>query len=109
MSERAPSISELYSNGYHAAASRHERGNAMMSSEEAIASEIYYRYEKGSQAFQFAAFNNDFDDFIYLKGAGIQIENNDVYDYNEFSKYQNKERQMPEPVGKFEEGKLKFL
>ena len=53
----------------------------MMSSEEAIASEIYYRYEKGSQAFQFAAFNNDFDDFIYLKGAGIQIENNDVYDY----------------------------
>jgi len=27
----------------------------MMSSEEAIASEIYYRYEKGSQAFQFAA------------------------------------------------------
>ena len=81
MSERAPSISELYSNGYHAAASRHERGNAMMSSEEAIASEIYYRYEKGSQAFQFAAFNNDFDDFIYLKGAGIQIENNDVYDY----------------------------
>ena len=81
MSERAPSISELYSNGYHAAASRHERGNAMMSSEEAIASEIYYRYEKGSQAFQFAAFNNDFDDFIYLKGAGIQIEDNDVYDY----------------------------
>jgi len=80
-SERAPSISELYSNGYHAAASRHERGNAMMASEEALASEIYYRYEKGTQAFQFAAFNNDFDDFIYLKGAGIKIRGNDVYDY----------------------------
>ena len=81
MSERAPAISELYSNGYHAAASRYERGNAMMSSEEALASEIYYRYEKGPQAFQFAAFNNDFDDFIYLKGAGIQIDEKDVYDY----------------------------
>lgn len=81
MVERAPSITELYANGYHAAASRYERGNAMMSSEEAIASEIYYRYETDSQAFQFAAFNNDFDDFIYLKGAGIQIENKNVYDY----------------------------
>ena len=48
-------------------------------------------------------------EFKLKDGRQFVKVNNDVYDYNEFSKYQNKERQMPEPVGKFEEGKLKFL
>ena len=48
-------------------------------------------------------------EFKLKDGRQFVKVNNDVYDYNEFNKYQNKERQMPEPVGKFEEGKLKFL
>ena len=48
-------------------------------------------------------------EFKLKDGRQFVKVNNDVYDYNEFSKYQNKERQMPEPIGKFEEGKLKFL
>ena len=80
-SERAPSISELYSAGYHAAASRHERGDTTLSTEESLGTEIYYRYSNGPRAIRLAAFNNDFEDFIYLQGAGIQIEENDVYDY----------------------------
>jgi hypothetical protein len=48
-------------------------------------------------------------EFKLKDGRQFVKVNNDVYDYNEFSKYQNKERQMPEPIGKFEEGRLKFL
>ena len=47
-------------------------------------------------------------EFKLKDGRQFVKVNNDVYDYNEFSKLKNKKRQMPEPVGKFEEGKLKF-
>ena len=38
----------------------------------------------------------------------VKIDN-DVYDFSDFKDYQNKKRQMPEPIGKFQEGKLRFL
>lgn len=84
LSERAPSISELFSDGVHAAASRYERGDVNLSSEEAIGVEIYYRHSNGPTAFQFAAYNNDFDNFIYLKATGeAQIEEKDVFEYRQ--------------------------
>ena len=83
-SERAPSISELFSDGVHAAASRYERGDANLSSEEAIGVEVYYRHSNGPTAFQLAAYNNDFDDFIYLKATGEpQIDDKDVFEYRQ--------------------------
>ena len=84
LSERAPSISELFSDGVHAAASRYERGDANLSSEEAIGVEVFYRHSNGPTAFQLAAYNNDFDDFIYLKATGEpQIDDNDVFEYRQ--------------------------
>ena len=84
LSERAPSISELFSDGIHAAASRYERGDVNLSSEEAIGIEVYYRHSNGPTAFQFAAYNNDFEDFIYLKATGEpQIEEKDVFEYRQ--------------------------
>ena len=84
LSERAPSISELFSDGVHAAASRYERGDANLSSEEAIGVEVYYRHSNGPTAFQLAAYKNDFDDFIYLKATGEpQIDDKDVFEYRQ--------------------------
>ena len=60
LSDRAPSISELFSDGVHAAASRYERGDVNLSSEEAVGVEVYYRHSNGPTAFQLAAYNNDF-------------------------------------------------
>lgn len=81
LTERAPSVSELFSDGVHAAASRYERGNANLGTEESIASEIYYRRSFGNSSLQVSAFQNDYDDFIYLKSAGIQLDSKDVFDY----------------------------
>ncbi|MGB1117882.1 MAG: TonB-dependent receptor [Parvibaculales bacterium] len=81
LTERAPSVSELFADGVHAAASRYERGNANLGTEESIASEIYYRRSFGNSNIQLTAFQNDYDDFIYLKSAGTQLENQDVFDY----------------------------
>lgn len=84
LSERAPSISELFSDGVHAAASRYERGDVNLSSEEAIGVEVYYRHSNGPTAVQFSAYNNDFDDFIYLKATGEpQIDAKDVFEYRQ--------------------------
>jgi hypothetical protein len=38
----------------------------------------------------------------------VKIDN-DVFDFAAFEEFQNKKRQMPDPIGKFEEGKLRFL
>ena len=38
----------------------------------------------------------------------VKIDN-DVYDFSAFEDYQNKKRQMPDPIGKFEEGNLRFM
>lgn len=81
LTERAPSVSELFADGVHAAASRYERGNANLGTEESIASEIYYRRTFGDSNIQLSAFQNDYDDFIYLKSAGIQLDSQDVFDY----------------------------
>lgn len=84
LSDRAPSISELFSDGVHAAASRYERGDVNLSSEEAVGVEVYYRHSNGPTAFQLAAYNNDFDNFIYLKATGeAQIDGKDVFAYRQ--------------------------
>lgn len=84
LSDRAPSISELFSDGVHAAASRYERGDVNLSSEEAVGVEVYYRHSNGPTAFQLAAYNNDFNNFIYLKATGeAQIDGKDVFAYRQ--------------------------
>jgi iron complex outermembrane receptor protein len=81
LTERAPSVSELFADGVHAAASRYERGNLNLGTEESIASEIYYRRSFGDSSVQVSVFQNDYDDFIYLKSAGIQLDSQNVFDY----------------------------
>jgi iron complex outermembrane receptor protein len=81
LTERAPSVSELFADGVHAAASRYERGNVNLGTEESIASEIYYRRSFGDSSVQVSVFQNDYDDFIYLKSAGIQLDSQNVFDY----------------------------
>lgn len=83
LTERAPSATELFSDGVHAAVSRYERGSTNLETEESVASEVYYRRSFGAADIQVSAFQNDYDNFIYLKGDGTQLESTDVFDYKQ--------------------------
>ena len=66
-SERAPSQVELFADGFHAAASRTEEGDASLEKETALASEIYLRGSLGNKSrYRIALFNNDYQNFIHL-------------------------------------------
>lgn len=64
--QRAPSQVELFAEGEHAAARRHEEGDIGLDKEEAFASEIYLRQQWQNSSLRVALFNNDYSDFIYM-------------------------------------------
>ena len=65
--ERAPSQVELFAEGEHVAAARHEEGDPTLGKESALATELYLRRGWDTGSLRFAVFNNDYSDFIYMK------------------------------------------
>jgi iron complex outermembrane receptor protein len=65
--ERAPAPVELLADGVHVAANRGEKGNPSLKVERGQAAEIYIRNNIGRSSLGLSLFDNDYDNFIYLK------------------------------------------
>ena len=81
--ERAPAPTELYANGVHAAARRHETGDTSLEIENAFTSEVYYRQNFGDLSVSLSAYQIDYQDFIYLERLATQIDGRDSYAYRQ--------------------------
>jgi iron complex outermembrane receptor protein len=62
---RPPSINELYAEGLHAAVATYEKGNENLKSETSYHTEVTLKYNGNKLEFDFTAYNNLINDFIY--------------------------------------------
>lgn len=72
--ERAPSAEELFSNGPHIVTQAFEVGDPTLVKETAWGIEAYLRGATGPARFQFAAYYNWFNDFIYETDTGVEAD-----------------------------------
>ena len=88
--ERAPSQVELFAEGEHVAARRHEYGDTGLGKESALSSELYVRKGWQNSQLRVAVFQNDYSDFIYRQanndltdddGIAICSEDTPCYEY----------------------------
>ncbi len=79
--ERAPSAEELFSNGPHIATQAFEIGDPDLKSERALGVEGFIRGRLGKAEFNFAVFQNWFDNYIYLTGTGEEEDELPVFVY----------------------------
>ncbi len=71
-SERAPAEEELFANGPHLATQTFEIGDADLTEERSLNTEVSLRKHVGPLTFAVTAYRNDFDDFIYLADTGAE-------------------------------------
>jgi iron complex outermembrane receptor protein len=78
---RAPNLAELTSNGVHEGSNRYEIGNANLTNEQNIQTDLNLEY--GNSHFEFFAngFYNHINNYIYISPNGNTIAGNDAYDY----------------------------
>ena len=81
--ERAPAPTELYADGVHAAARRHETGDRSLDKETSTTSEFYYRQKIDNLSLSLSAYRIDYQDFIYLERLPTQHEGLDSYAYRQ--------------------------
>lgn len=79
--ERAPSAEELFSNGPHIATQAFEIGDPNLETESAWGVEGFVRGRLGGAQFNFAIFNQWFDDYIYIQDTGLEEDELPVYVY----------------------------
>ena len=68
--QRAPSAEELFSNGPHIATATFELGDALLDVETANQIEVGLHFDHEDTHIKLSAFDNRFDDFIYLADTG---------------------------------------
>lgn len=68
---RPPSINELYANGLHAAVATFEQGNANLKPEQSYNTEITLKYDGVIFDFDFTAYNNLINNFIYRLPSNV--------------------------------------
>jgi iron complex outermembrane receptor protein len=68
---RPPSINELYANGLHAAVATFEQGNANLKPEQSYNAEVTLKYVGATFDFDFTAYNNLINNFIYRLPSNI--------------------------------------
>ena len=68
--ERAPTFYELYANGAHVATGTYEVGDANLSKEKAVSSDLALRYDNGTHKGSFGVFYSHFSNYIGLLGTG---------------------------------------
>jgi iron complex outermembrane receptor protein len=78
---RAPNLAELTSNGVHEGSNRYEIGNANLTNEQNIQTDLNLEY--GNSHFEIFAngFYNHINNYIYISPNGNTIAGNDAYDY----------------------------
>ncbi|WP_296261873.1 MULTISPECIES: TonB-dependent receptor [unclassified Pseudomonas] len=68
--ERAPTFYELYANGAHVATGTYEVGNASLSKEKAVSSDLALRFDNGTHKGSLGVFYSHFSNYIGLLGSG---------------------------------------
>jgi len=68
--ERAPTFYELYANGAHVATGTYEVGNANLSKEKAVSSDLALRFDNGTHKGSVGVFYSHFSNYIGLLGTG---------------------------------------
>jgi iron complex outermembrane receptor protein len=68
--ERAPTFYELYANGAHVATGTYEVGDANLSKEKAVSSDLALRFDNGTHKGSAGVFYSHFSNYIGLLGSG---------------------------------------
>ncbi|NBA94544.1 TonB-dependent receptor [Pseudomonas sp. R5(2019)] len=72
--ERAPTFYELYANGAHVATGTFEVGDASLSKEKAVSSDLALRFDNGVHKGSVGVFYSHFSDYIGLLGSGRTLD-----------------------------------
>jgi iron complex outermembrane receptor protein len=79
--ERAPSAEELFSDGPHIATQAFEVGDADLRTERAWGLEAFARGAIGKGTFNFTAYRQWFDNYIFLEETGLEEDDLPVFQY----------------------------
>ena len=71
--ERAPTFYELYANGAHVATGTYEVGDAGLSKEKALSSDLALRFDNGTHKGSLGVFYSHFSNYIGLLGSGRRL------------------------------------
>jgi iron complex outermembrane receptor protein len=72
--ERAPTFYELYANGAHVATGTYERGDAGLSKEKAVSSDLALRFDNGVHKGSVGVFYSHFSNYIGLLSTGRNLD-----------------------------------
>ena len=78
---RAPSAEELFSDGPHIATQAFEVGDPNLTTERAWGLEAYARGDIGAGTFNFAAYRQWFDNYIFVEDTGLEEDDLPVFQY----------------------------
>ncbi|UWF51949.1 TonB-dependent receptor [Pseudomonas sp. N3-W] len=80
--ERAPTFYELYANGAHVATGTYELGDANLSKEKAVSSDLALRFDNGTHKGSVGVFYSHFSNYIGLLGTGRTLDDEGEADAN---------------------------
>jgi iron complex outermembrane receptor protein len=85
--ERAPTFYELYANGAHVATGTYELGDAGLSKEKAVSSDLALRFDNGTHKGSVGIFYSHFSNYIGLLGTGRTLNDEGEEDADGIPEY----------------------
>lgn len=85
--ERAPTFYELYANGAHVATGTYEVGDADLSKEKAVSSDLALRFDNGTHKGSVGVFYSHFSNYIGLLGSGRTLDEDGEVDVDGIPEY----------------------
>ena len=85
--ERAPTFYELFANGAHVATGTYEVGNANLSKEKAVSSDLALRFDTGTHTGSVGVFYSHFSNYIGILGTGRKLKDDGVPDADGIPEY----------------------
>jgi iron complex outermembrane receptor protein len=85
--ERAPTFYELYANGAHVATGTFERGDAGLSKEKAVSSDLALRFDNGTHKGSVGLFYSHFSNYIGLLSSGRTLDDEGEEDVDGIPEY----------------------
>jgi len=85
--ERAPTFYELYANGAHVATGTFELGDANLSKEKAVSSDLALRFDNGTHKGSVGVFYSHFSNYIGLLGTGRTLNDEGEEDASGMPEY----------------------
>ncbi|MCE9602606.1 MAG: TonB-dependent receptor [Gemmatimonadetes bacterium] len=82
---RAPTVEELYSNAFHAAAGTYDIGNASLQAETSAGAEVIVRARTSRVTAQFSAYSNRIADYVTPNIVGDTLVDGDLVPLNRFA------------------------